>query len=447
MSEDTDPGGQTDTSWESQVGWIYAGHGEWVPADNGLEVSSHGNDLEREPRWVQQWLNNNDTDIGLCNKVRDLGYPNRWGAKHRVTSKWNLDKFEQLLKDYEDKEIVKWLKYVWPIGRLQYLEEPEHSSKNHKGATEFPQDLEKYIKKEQSYGAVKGPYRKIPFNGKVGISPLSTRPKKDSTERRVILDLSFPIGGAVNDGIPKDTYMGFAVKLTFPKTDDFAVRIFQLGEGCCMFKVDLSRYFRQIPLDPGDYALIGYVINGDIYFDKVLPMGMRSAPYIAQRITDAIAYIHRQMSMFLLNYMDDFVGAEERLKAWQAYNRLIQLLETIRVETSKEKLVPPNTRLEFLGITFDSETMAMEISSDKIKEIQQEVGRWLTKTAAKQKMVESLIGKLQFVAKCVRSGRIFLSRLIQCIRGMDRRYLYTIPQEARKDIVWWGRFIQAYNGV
>ena len=46
-----------------------------------------------------------------------------------------------------------------------------------------------------------------------------------------------------------------------------------------IFKIDLSRYFRQLPLDLGDYSLIGYIVNGKIYFDKVLPMGMRSAPY------------------------------------------------------------------------------------------------------------------------------------------------------------------------
>ena len=73
----------------------------------------------------------------------------------------------------------------------------------------------------------------------------------------------------------KDTYLGFTAKLTFPKTDEFAFRIYQLGARCCVFKIDLSRYFRQLPLDPGDYSLIGYVINGEIYFDKVLPKGMR----------------------------------------------------------------------------------------------------------------------------------------------------------------------------
>ena len=70
-----------------------------------------------------------------------------------------------------------------------------------------------------------GPYEKIPFQTKVGISPLSTRPKKNSDDRRVILDLSFPIGNGVNDGILKDNYMGLTAKLSFPKVDDFAFRI------------------------------------------------------------------------------------------------------------------------------------------------------------------------------------------------------------------------------
>ena len=161
------------------------------------------------------------------------------------------------------------------------LPAPKPSFKNHTGATEHPEQLRKYIEKETKYSAVMGPYSKIPFTSKVGTSPLSTRAKKESTDRRVILDLSFPWGEAVNDGIPKDSYMGLPTKLTFPKTDHFALRIFQLGPGCFIFKIDLSRYFKQIPLDQGDYSLVGYIIEGEIYFDKVLPMGMRSAPYMA----------------------------------------------------------------------------------------------------------------------------------------------------------------------
>ena len=434
-------GGQ---DWQDE--WIYLGHGEWQNSASQEATFIHGNPLEEEQHWVKQWLQKVDPDIQLHNRVLAEGYPNRWGARIEVKSKWNLELLECLLAEYEDKEIVEWLRFGWPMGRLPTLKDPCRSNKNHTGAADYPQELRRYIAKELEHEAVMGPYKKIPFNGKVGVAPLSTRPKKDSKDRRVILDLSFPVGTAVNDGIPKDSYMGIPTKLTFPRVDDFAARINGLRQRCLMFKVDLSRYFRQIPLDPGDYSLIGYVINGDIYFDKVLPMGMRSAPYIAQRITNAIVYIHGSLQFFLLNYVDDFIGAEHREVAWKAYKALTELLKNLRVETATNKMVPPTTRLEFLGITFDSEKMTMEISEDKLAEIKMELQTWLIKTKATRREAESLVGKLQFMAKCIRAGRTFLGRLIQWIRTMDRRYHYPVPQEARKDIVWWGRFATQFNG-
>ena len=263
------------TPWEAQGGWLYTEHGEWIQEGHNKTGEDHGNPLETEEEWIRSWRDMNDDDFRIHQEVWRRGYPNRWGARIPVNSTWNLEVFQQRLQGYEDAEVIEWLKYGWPTGRLPTIQSPVVNRKNHKGATDYPEHLQAYIQKEARYGAVMGPFKKIPFKDKVGISPLSTRPKKGSKERRVILDLSFPMGQAVNDGIPGDTYMGIPVKLTFPKTDDFACRIYQLGPGCLMFKVDLSRYFRQIPLDPGDYSLIGYVINGDIYFDKVLPMGMR----------------------------------------------------------------------------------------------------------------------------------------------------------------------------
>ena len=338
-------------TWEAQVGWQYIGHGEWIQ----LEKEQNGgveNRVEHEPRWIKAWMADNDPDIQKHQEVLSKGYPNRWGARIRVESTWNIELFSSLLADYEDREVVEWLKYGWPTGRLPTLQPPTLNKKNHKGATDYPEQMKKYISKEAKYKAIMGPYKKIPFKQNIGISRLSSRPKKDSLDRRIILDLSFPPGNSVNDGIPKDTYLGFQAKLTFLKTDELALRIYQLRKGCYMFKIDPSRYFRQIPLDPGDYSLIGYIIDGEIYFDKVLPMGMRSAPFIAQRITNAISYIHQTLKYFILNYVDDFVGAEEKVNIWKAYRALENLLQSLRVETSKDKIVPPATRLEFLGITF-----------------------------------------------------------------------------------------------
>ena len=246
--------------WDNLPEWTYIGHGEWSPPE---EQPIEGNDetLVREPDWICKWWTTIDEDIKLHQEMLDGGYPNRWGARRLVNTKWNLEHFKELLRDYEDNEVVEWIRYGWPMGRLPTLPDPGISNINHKGAVEFPQALEAYIRKEAAHGAVMGPYKKIPFRNKIGISPLSTPPKKDSEERCIILDLSYPIGNAMNDGIVKDEYLGLMAKLTFPRVDDFALRIYTLGAGCMMFKIDLSRYFRQLPLDPGDYSLIGYVIQ------------------------------------------------------------------------------------------------------------------------------------------------------------------------------------------
>ena len=53
---------------------------------------------------------------------------------------------------------------------------------NQKGAMEFPEHLNRYITKEKKYGVVVRPYHKIPLQLKIGISQLSTRPKKCSTD-------------------------------------------------------------------------------------------------------------------------------------------------------------------------------------------------------------------------------------------------------------------------
>ena len=176
-------------------------------------------------------------------------------------------------------------------------------------------------------------------------------------------------------------------------------------------------------------------------------MGMRTAPYIAQRITNAIRYIHQQMEYYLLNYVDNFVGAELAEKVWQAYEFLTKLLNELWIDTSPEKLVPPTSRIEFLGVTLDSQMLTMEIPQDKIEDTKQELDTWLYKTKATRKEIESLVGKLQFMGKCIKPGRIFIARLINWIRGLPRKGYNTIPLEARRDMAWWGRYLQHFNGV
>ena len=52
-----------------------------------------------------------------------------------------------------------------------------------------------------------GSFSDNPIICNIALSPLNTVPKKDTVERRIILDLSFPKGMAINDSVSKDFYV------------------------------------------------------------------------------------------------------------------------------------------------------------------------------------------------------------------------------------------------
>ena len=64
-----------------------------------------------------------------------------------------------------------------------------------------------------------------------------------------------------------------------------------------------------------------------------------------------------------------------------------------------------------------------------------------------KKQTQSLIGVLQFVAICVKPGRVFMARLLNFLRECPELGEAIIPEEVKADINWWVTFLPFYNGV
>ena len=194
--------------------------------------------------------------VSLHKIIRLSGKYNFESSRIPVNSGLNISFIRKCLHDYHDFAVCDLLEYGWPVG---HLGTPVRSStvRNHKGATNFSADIHNYLRKEKSYHAVVGPFKANPFIEDMAISPLNSVPKKDSIERRVIVDLSFPEGLAVNDGISKDLYLGEKVSVHYPTVDDFVRLIKKKGRNCKIFKRDLRRAYRQLVIDPGDIHLMG----------------------------------------------------------------------------------------------------------------------------------------------------------------------------------------------
>ncbi len=67
---------------------------------------------------------------------------------------------------------------------------------------------------------------------------------------------------------------------------------------------------------------------------------------------------------------------------------------------------------------FDSVQMTMSVTQERLSEIRQLVVNWLHRVSATRKQLESLIGKLLFVAKFILPDMLFIARLLDVLRGL-----------------------------
>ena len=358
-------------------------------------------------------------------------------------------KFSEWLEHYEDKKVIQYLKYGWPLNATEPTIDTS-IPKNQAGARDNPEQIRNYLKKEIEAGSVIGPFKKNPFGKIARFLPLDTRPKKDSQELRVILNLSYPFqGDSVNKSINGEIYAETDnMKLSYPTVDDLCKIIrSKKGKKTRIFIRDLSKAYRQLWMCPGSIQWLGYWFEDSLFFDVTLSMGSKSAAYCCQRTTDAITYVFGTYGYQDVNYLDDLGAAEEDEKVDEAYDCLGWILSTISIKESKHKATPPAFIAVFLGILFNTITMSLQITEDRLVEIKGILNSWTHKKSATLRELQSLLGKLNFASSTVRSGRVFVSRLINALKEYPHNGRKKISKEMKKDIEWWLIFMEKFDGI
>ena len=385
----------------------------------------------------------------MSDEVRARGAPNAFGAQRPVHSGFNLDVWSHYLEHYEDRIVVDFLRFGWPINfRSDVL--PLSTFRNHPSAISNSDCLTSYIAKELSFQSVMGPFHCNPFNTNCVVSPLMCVPKRDSSDLRIVHDLSFPEGSSVNDSISKDHYLEQYFKLRLPGIDRLVEFINDKGRGCHVFKKDLRRAYRQIPVDPADYPLLGMSVDGSLFFHTSLPFGLRSATLICQRTTKSVVHILTKEGLSVDVYIDDFYGAESPVCSQQAFQRMNSLFNDLGLMASPEKDVPPCHHMLCLGIWINTLDMTLSVPPFRVSELHQELHKWLHKSSFTRHELQQLLGKLSFVSACVRPGRAFMSRLLNALRACFSRpknASFPLTVELRSDLDWWLFFLSQYNGI
>ena len=430
----------TGSTEENKLGMIrmVKGEKEWT----NQTCQGCGNKLET--RGLVQELDK----VRLFEHVYASGVPNYQCCRISVCQPtMNIALWRDRLSGYRDSTVCDLLQFGFPLDFDKKKSVCSSVGRNHKGARDFPQFIKKYFVKECAANRMAGPFLKNPLSVDLVVSPMNTVPKDSADERRVIVDLSWPHGASVNDGISKDVYLGEDIDLHYASVEQVCAMINEIGPGAVIYKRDLRHAYRQVAVDPFDYQFLGYFWENEYYFDTVLAMGQRNAAMACTRTTNAVMHMHAQDGYRGVNYLDDLIGVSTPDKGQDAYNSLGHLLSDLGLFENFDKACPPATIQMVLGIMVNTVDGTLSVPEERMDEILTLVSMWQDKLRSTKVELQSLIGKLQYVSKCVLSSKVFMNRLLETLRSIKDQKSICLSNSFRKDLKWWSMFMDTYNGV
>ena len=252
-------------------------------------------------------------------------------------------------------------------------------------ALDHAEVVDEYLSAELAAGRLAGPFKHPPISS-LQVSPFGMIPKNHQPSKwRHILDLSSLAGHSVNDGIPKDPY-----SLKYVTVDDAICSLVDLGPGVLMAKFDIKAAYHNIPIHPNDL---------------VLPLGLRSPPFICKSVAEAVKWIlvHNYLVSPLFHYLDDYLtmGPPNSPQCQSHVDTTFQVFPCLWLLLHFEKCEGPPTILTFLGIELDSVQQLACLPPDKVDRILRLLQQWSRKKTCTHWDLEFLIGSLHHACRVV----------------------------------------------
>ena len=145
-------------------------------------------------------------------------------------------------------------------------------------------------------------------------------------------------------------------------------------------------------IDPSDYHLFGLKLD-QYYLDTCLPFRFKHGSSIFQTLSDAIRFIMTSRGYRITNYTDDLLQARLMLP-----------------------LIP-------------SLALSMNLVSRSRRDLQ------------------SLLGQLLYITKCVRASRVFLNHMLALLRASEKLELIQLSKSFKQDLNWFCLFLPTFNGT
>ena len=176
-------------------------------------------------------------------------------------------------------------------------------------------------------------------------------------------------------------------------------------------------------------------------------LGSNMEAKIFQRTSYAIRYIMAKQNHDFINYIDDLIGLGLPSTVYDSFNSLCELLQKLGLTISNKKVVSPSTLVTYLGVQIATVQGTISVPPAKLKKKLQMCLHWESRTQVRKRDLQSLLGSLMHVTKCVKNSRPFLNRMLQNLRDAKDAEQVILNAEFYKDLAWFQRFLPHFNGV
>lgn len=320
-------------------------------------------------------------------------------------------------------------------------------AKNHHSANQLPGIMKAKLAKEISLGRIAGPFSTAPLQH-LRCSPIGLVPKKEPNEYRFIHDLStYPKENSVNMGIDPESC---SVKYT--TLDDVIQQLIKCGKGALMAKSDIKSAFRLLPIKPAEYNLLGFTFEHAYFINRCLPMGASCSCKKWEILATFLQWVveYESGKTTLNHYIDDFIfyGKPGTRDTQILLDTFHDICHSLGVPIAVDKIVPPTTCLKFLGLELDTVSQEIRVPHEKLEITKVMIRDFLGRDKVTLRMLQSLIGSLQFLCRAIAPGRPFLRRLSFLTKKIKKPdHWIRLAKGAKGDLQTWLTFLDKYNGI
>ena len=155
-------------------------------------------------------------------------------------------------------------------------------------------------------------------------------------------------------------------------------------------------------------------------------------------------FIMASLDVNIYNYVNDVICVHKHHNATHEFRTLYSLFEFLGLPINP-KVCPPSRSLTCMDIEVNVDAGTLTIPQDKCLQILDMCRVLVKKKFISKKSLQSLLGKLIHLHRCVPPVRIFVNRLPNTLQSGHNRIKVT--HDMIKDITWFIQFVHHFNGT